>query len=54
MIIKTKHEIGDEIEINGQKYNILAIHLYESENTHSERYYVGNQTFITYQEERPF
>lgn len=54
MNIKTKHDIGDEIEINGQKYKILAIHLYESDNTHTERYYIGNQTFITYREEIPF
>lgn len=54
MTIRTKYEIGDEIEINGQKHKILAIHLYESDNTHTERYYIGNHTFITYRDERPF
>lgn len=47
MTLKTQYNIGDTINLDGQPMKILSIHLYESESTHTERYYLGNQMWIT-------
>lgn len=52
MTITTKYEIGDLINLDGQTYKILAVHLYESENKHTERYYLGNGVWVTLERAR--
>lgn len=47
MTITTKYEIGDTIELDGQSYKIVSVHLYESEQKHTERYYLGNGLWVT-------
>ena len=47
MTIHTKHEIGDKISVSGKTYSVVSIHLYESKNKHTERYYLGNEKWIT-------
>lgn len=52
MTIQTQYNIGDKIIIDGKRYKILSVHLYESNYTHTERYYLGNQKWITLKFER--
>jgi hypothetical protein len=52
MTIQTKYNIGDFIEIEGERCEILSVHLYESPYVHTERYYLGNQTWVTLKFER--
>ena len=47
MTIETAYNIGDEIAIGGQIHKIVSIHLYESDNKHTERYYFGDGKWIT-------
>ena len=47
MTIRTKYDIGDVIEIGGGKHSIVSVHLYESDNSHTERYYLGNAKWLT-------
>ena len=47
MTIHTKYSIGDFIHFRGKKYKIISVHLYESKNKHTERYYLGNQLWVT-------
>lgn len=47
MTILTKYNIGDKITVSNETYTILSVHLYESENKHTERYYLGNEKWIT-------
>ena len=52
MTIRTKYNIGDTIEYGGEKHKVVSVHLYESEGKHTERYYVGNHTWITIVKEK--
>lgn len=52
MRIATKYNIGDIITVNGASHKIVAIHLYESTDKHTERYYLGNGLWITLDEEK--
>lgn len=47
MTIHTKYNIGDTIEYEGEKHKVASIHLYESKNKHTERYYLGNHNWVT-------
>ena len=47
MTITTKYNIGDVIELGGVKHAIVSVHLYESKDKHTERYYLGNKKWIT-------
>ena len=47
MTINTKYNIGDKITVNGRISRILSVHLYESDNKHTERYYLGDGHWIT-------
>ena len=52
MTIKTTYEIGDTIVVYGGGYKIKSIHVYESSNKHTERYYLGNGLWLTLVRER--
>jgi hypothetical protein len=47
MNISTKYDIGDKIEVEGVDYEIISVHLYESAEKHTERYYLGDEKWIT-------
>jgi hypothetical protein len=47
MKIETTYNLGDKITIGGCEYKILGMHLYLSERCRTERYYIGNQTWVT-------
>lgn len=47
MLIETIRNIGDHLVINGKDHEIISIHLYESKDKHTERYYLGNGTWFT-------
>ena len=51
MTIETTYNIGDLIVAGGVEYKILAVHLYESKNKHTERYYLGNELWLTIRKE---
>lgn len=51
MTISTKYNIGDIITIAGVEYEIMSMHIYESEETHSERYYLGRHRWFTIESE---
>lgn len=48
MTLKTLYDIGDTINVDGKKMKIVSVHLYESEEKHTERYYLGKQMWITF------
>ena len=52
MSIITRYNIGDTIEVEGQTYKIIAIHLYQGETTHTERYYLGDEKWVTIKGEK--
>ena len=52
MTIQTRYNIGDKIEVEGGEYEIISVHLYESENKHTERYYLGDEKWVTLKFER--
>ena len=47
MKITTSYNIGDEIKIGCTAKKILAVHLYISDNKHTERYYLGEREWLT-------
>ena len=47
MIIETKYNIEDTILLKDKTHTIKSMHIYESENKHTERYYIGNHMWIT-------
>ena len=47
MNISTKYNIGDRVVFQGKEYEILSMHIYESDKVHTERYYLGNSLWIT-------
>ena len=47
MTIQTRYEIGDKILVGGKEYKIISALIYESGSKHTERYYLGNHTWIT-------
>lgn len=47
MKINTLYSVGDSINLNGVYYKIVAVHVYESANVHTERYYLGNGLWFT-------
>lgn len=47
MRITAKYNIGDTVTIDGASHKIIAIHLYESADKHTERYYLGDGLWIT-------
>lgn len=47
MTIQTAYNIGDKISINGVEHKIISAHIYESEQKHTERYYLGDNKWIT-------
>lgn len=47
MTIKTRYDIGDVVIVGGVERKIVSAHIYESDNKHTERYYLGNEEWIT-------
>lgn len=47
MEIQTRYNIGDIIVFEGVHYKIVSVHVYESLDTHTERYYLGNNVWFT-------
>ena len=47
MTIKTKYDVGDVVVVEGVERKIISVHIYESDNKHTERYYFGNREWIT-------
>lgn len=52
MTIRTRYNIGDTLTVNGVDYEIISMHIYESEHTHTERYYLGHELWITLEGEK--
>jgi hypothetical protein len=48
MTIKTYYSVGDYILVNGCRKKIIVIHLYESAEKHTERYYLGDAEWLTF------
>lgn len=48
MTIRTKYNFGDEVNFSGgEKLKVISVHIYESRNKHTERYYFGNGIWKT-------
>jgi hypothetical protein len=47
MTVSTKYNIGDKLYINGETREIRGVHIYFSDNKQTERYYLGNQEWLT-------
>lgn len=47
MKISTKYDIGDKLHISGETRKIKDVHIYLSDNIQTERYYLGNQEWLT-------
>lgn len=48
MTIRTQYDYGDTLIVDGEEMKIISAHIYVSkEGTHTERYYLGNEKWIT-------
>ena len=47
MTVSTKYEIGDKIIVGGYEKTIISVHLYLSEKKQTERYYLGDEQWLT-------
>lgn len=48
MKIETLYDIGDEIiDKNGEKKEVIGVHIWVSDYKQTERYYLGNDTWLT-------
>lgn len=52
MKIDTSYNIGDTLVVDGKKYTIVSMHVYQSKECHTERYYLGSGTWITINKNR--
>lgn len=53
MLIETKYNVGDEIKLGGVTRTILAVHLYKAEDRQTERYYLGQEEWLTIKTQLP-
>ena len=48
MTVDVLYNIGDEItDMNGEKMEIKGVHIWVSDHRQTERYYLGDETWLT-------
>ena len=47
MTVTTRYNIGDKIVVEGYEKTIKSVHLYLSEQKQTERYYLGDEEWLT-------
>lgn len=47
MTIKTLHDIGDTMVVDGKSHKVIGMHLYIGKDKQTERYYLGSGLWVT-------